>query len=143
MNKIMFALFMCFLGIVSTQAAEQKDDSMRQIKIMVNGKILTAHFYDNITSNNLIEKMPFEIEMTNLYSRELCYRYKEELPTDNINYTDYQTGEIIYWPPMHSLVIMYKQNGEKFNMQKIGIIEDDIVFLENLSKTKVSFETIK
>lgn len=42
--------------------------------------------------------------------------------TDNVAITRYEVGEIVYWPPRHSFVIMYAQNGEMFDMQKIGKI---------------------
>ena len=60
--------------------------------------------------------------MADLYGRELCYRFGAPLPTDNVSYTGYEVGEIVYWPPRHSFVIMYAQNGEMFDMQKIGKI---------------------
>ena len=69
-----------------------------------------------------IRQLPLKMKMADLYGRELCYRFRAPLPTDNVAYTRYEVGEIVYWPPRHSFVIMYAQNGEMFDMQKIGKI---------------------
>mgnify|MGYP004635142829 CR=1 FL=1 len=61
--------------------------------------------------------------LMDLYGRELCYRFPEALPTDNVEYHGYRVGEIVYWPSRHSFAILCAQNGEAFDMQRIGRIE--------------------
>lgn len=78
--------------------------------------------FDNATGRAIRSQLPLKMKMADLYGRELCYRFRAPLPTDNVAYTRYEVGEIVYWPPRHSFVIMYAQNGEMFDMQKIGKI---------------------
>lgn len=114
-----------------------------KISITVGGKKLTATLIDNATSRALIKKLPLKILMKDLYNREMCHHFSEELPTDAIKYTGYEVGEIIYWPPKHSFVIMYDQNGEQFSMQKIGIIDSGVEIFKNTGDIVVSLELIK
>ena len=62
------------------------------------------------------------------------------LPTAQAKNTGYCIGDISYWPPRGSLVILYKQNNETFEQQPIGHTDDDISFLSELGTTKVTFE---
>lgn len=102
---------------------------------------LIAQFEDNVTTQALIAKMPFTIQMDNLYSREMCYRFgRGGLPIDkNVGNRSYQIGDISYWPPMGSLVFLYKQNGEIFEQQPIGHIDSDLTCLSQLTSADVEF----
>jgi hypothetical protein len=73
----------------------------------------------------------------------MCYRFPDILPTDNVRNTGYEIGEIIYWPPGHSLVIIYAQNGEQFSMQKIGRIDSGVEVFCSTGDVNVTFEVIK
>jgi hypothetical protein len=50
---------------------------------------------------------------------------------------------IIYWPPRHSLVIMYAQNGERFGMQKLGRIDSGVDIFRQTGDTTVTLEAIQ
>lgn len=101
---------------------------------------LTAQFEDNATTRSLISRMPFTIEMDNLYAREMCHRFGHGgLPVDNAQDRGYQVGDISYWPPMGSLVFLYEQNGEVFEQQPIGHIDNSINFFSGMNTAKVTF----
>ncbi|KPN84173.1 cyclophilin-like fold protein [Apilactobacillus kunkeei] len=112
------------------------------VEIVVNNDInLTAQFEDNVTTKELISRMPFTIKMDNLYSREMCHRYgRGSLPIDNAKNRNYKVGDISYWPPMGSLVILYEQNGEVFEQQPIGHIDSDVSFFSKLGSVDVTFK---
>lgn len=78
--------------------------------------------------------------MLDLYNREMCYRFSEALPTDDVSTCGYEVGEIVYYPPMHSFVIMYAQNGEHFSMQKLGKISSDVAVLNGIGNIDITFE---
>ena len=120
----------------------ERSENMK-INVIVNGKTLKATLYDNATTRDLILKLPLTIDMADLYDREMCYRFSEELEHDNIQNRRYEVGEIIYWNPGHSLVFMYKQNGEKFAMQSVGKFDEDISIFETTGDTKVTIELAK
>ena len=76
--------------------------------------------------------------LMDLYGRELCYRFPEALPTDNVEYRGYRVGEIVYWSSRHSFAILYAQNGEAFDMQRIGRIEWGLEELARLGDAEVT-----
>ncbi|WP_204936630.1 cyclophilin-like fold protein [Methanococcus maripaludis] len=113
-----------------------------KIKITVEGQELTATMDNNPTTQALLEKLPLTLPMTDLFNRELAYHFPEELPAENVTNTGYEVGEIIYWPPGHSFVIMYAQNGEIFSMQKMGHIDSGVEVFEGLGNVNVTFELL-
>lgn len=123
----------------------QNDENMEtyQIRIKVGNHELTATLQDNATTRAFVDMLPITLPMLDLYGREMCYRFSEALPTDEVNTCGYEVGEIVYYPPMHSFVILYAQNGERFSMQKLGYIESGIEIFNNIGNVNVSFELIK
>jgi hypothetical protein len=113
-----------------------------KIKITAGTTVLTATLLDNATAKAFIMELPLTVSMQDLYSREICYHFPDALPADNVRMTGYEMGEIIYWPPRHSLVIMYAQNGERFSMQKIGRIDSGVEIFRNTGDVDVTFEVI-
>lgn len=111
------------------------------VKLASGEKVLNAKFYDNAATRKLISNMPISYDMQNLYGREMCYRMGNgALSSAEAKNTTYRIGDISYWPPRGSLVILYKQNGEVFEQQPIGHTDDDVSFFTDLGTTKVTFE---
>lgn len=99
---------------------------MQKITFNLDGTVFNANFEDNQTANAIIDKMPLSLDMMNLYSRELTYRFKEALPAKEPQTSSYAVGDIAYWIPRHSFVIFYKQTGEVISeLQKIGHINNE------------------
>lgn len=118
----------------------QKKVQTVKININANGTVLTAELEDNATSRALLQKMPLNLPMLNLYGREMCYRFNEALPAGQLRSDNYEVGDIAYWPPRHSFVILYKQNGECFERQHLGrIINGDLSVFESGGEMQVSF----
>ena len=113
-----------------------------RIKITVNDRELTAVLTDNATTRAFVEKLPVTLPMQDLYGREMCYRFPDALPTNNVSVSGYEVGEIVYYPPMHSFVIMYAQNGERFSMQKLGRLETGVELFDGIGNVEVSFALI-
>ena len=116
------------------------NDMVTKMRIIVNGQTLTATLEDNVTTRAIAERLPMTLPMMDLYGREMCYRFPEALPTDNARTRGYEVGEIVYYPPMHSFVIMYKQNGEHFQMQSIGRIDSGVGIFDGIGDVNVRFE---
>lgn len=110
-----------------------------KIILTVNGLTIPATLEDNATTRALVAKLPLTLPMMDLYGREMCYRFPDALPTDDARTQGYEIGEIVYYPPMHSLVIMYAQNGERFQMQKLGQIDGDVSIFNNIGDVDVSW----
>ena len=135
MQKILFALVIVFLVLCSSAYA----DEMR-VKISVNNKVLHAVLEDNATSRAIYNKLPLKLFMQDLYSREMCYNFNESFKTENLRSDNYEVGDLIYWPPMHSFVILYRQNGEKFRRQHLGKVLSGVEIFETTGDAEVLFE---
>ena len=74
----------------------------------------------------------------------MCYRYGAyALPTDHLRSDGYEIGDIAYWAPGGSLVILYAQNGERFERQHLGHIDSGVELFETTGDVNVSFELVK
>lgn len=134
-------LYACAESSPVTKSNDNNEMNMEQkVKITVNGHTLTATFADNVTARAFLEKLPCTLPMMDLYGREMCYRFSESLPTDNAYTQGYEVGDIVYYPPMHSFVIMYRQNGERFQMQKLGRIDTGVEIFDGIGDVDVKFE---
>lgn len=123
-------------SIGMTNSNNQED---MKIQIKVGNHTLTATLENNSTTRALVAKFPITLPMMDLYGREMCYRFPESLPTDDARTQGYEVGEIVYYPPMHSLVIMYAQNGERFQMQKLGHIDGDVSIFDGIGDVDVTW----
>ncbi|MCM1523686.1 MAG: cyclophilin-like fold protein [Ruminococcus sp.] len=123
--------------------SSETEVSEMKIKITVGETELTAVMEDNATTRAIIEQMPMTLPMMDLYGREMCYRYGAyALPTDNLRSDGYEVGDIAYWAPGGSLVILYKQNGEQFERQHLGHIDSGVEVFENTGDAEVRFEVV-
>ena len=129
----------------SSESAPTEDttDTADQMLITITAgdHVITATLFDNAAGRALWDKLPLTLNMMNLYGREMCYRFGAGgLPEDDAADTGYEIGDISYWPPAGSLVILYKQNGEIFEQQPIGHTDDDISFFDGMPDTDITFE---
>ncbi len=134
-----------FLAAAFPSIASGADRKMRTEKLIIRSKnsSWTAELEDNAAVRALIQKLPLDLPFQDLYGRELCYRFPDALPTDGVRNRGYQVGEIIYWPPRHSFVIMYAQNGEEFDMQSIGRITGNLPELAGIGDGVLHLELRK
>jgi hypothetical protein len=129
---------------VKTTESNAKETAPIKIKITAKDKTVTAVMENNVTVQAFVKKLPVTLPMQNLYSREMCYHYGSgSLPTDKLRSDGYQVGDIIYWPPRGSFVILYVQNGELFERQHMGRTKDNVDFFRNAGDVDVTFELLK
>ncbi len=125
-------------------SGESIDLKQAKLKITVGNKTLTAKLEDNAATRAFVKKLPTKLHMQNIYGREMCYRYGAgTLPTDGLRSDRYEVGDIVYWPPRGSFVILYAQNGEEFQRQQIGHIDGDVSFFANVDDQDITFEIEK
>lgn len=112
-------------------------------KLTVGGREFKILLNDNMTTRALTEKFPMTVTMEDLYSRELSFRMGAgALPFENTCSEPYEVGEIVYWPPRGSLVILYEQNGEKFSRVHVGKVEGPMDFFKTTGSTEVTWELV-
>lgn len=130
-------------NIETGTTANESEVSELKVKITVGDTELTATMEDNATTRAIIEQMPMTLPMMDLYGREMCYRYGAyALPTDELRSDGYEVGDIAYWAPGGSLVILYAQNGEQFERQHLGHIDSGVEVFENTGDMDVTFEIV-
>lgn len=128
-------------GGEAADGSGKTESKSTRIRITAGEYVLYADFEDNSSTRALIEQMPLTLPMMNLYGREMCYRMGSgALPAEEAHSTGYEIGDISYWPPAGSLVILYKQNGEVFEQQPIGHIREDVSFFDGMPTTDITFE---
>ena len=126
---------------IETESGQENEVTEMIMSITAGDHVITAVLYDNAAGRALWDKLPLTLPMMNLYGREMCYRFGAGgLPEDEAADTGYEIGDISYWPPAGSLVILYKQNGEVFEQQPIGHTDDDISFFDGMPDTDVTFD---
>lgn len=112
-----------------------------KLKITAGDKILFATLEDNPTVRDFIKKLPATLPMENLYGREMCYLYGAGALAESATRSDgYEVGDLIYWLPRGSFVILYKQNGELFERVQLGHIDGDLNFFDGGGDMEITFE---
>lgn len=125
----------------SSTITNESEVSEVRVKITVGDTELIATLENNSTTQAIVEQMPMTLPMMDLYGREMCYRYGAyALPTDDMRSDGYEVGDIAYWAPGGSLVILYAQNGEQFERQHLGHIDSGVEVFENTGDVDVTFE---
>ena len=144
---ITFAAALLLTGCGTSAAVEQKDkpvEKVLRLKITACDRILFATLEDNATTQDFIKKLPATLFMKNLYGREMCYRYGAGGLAEDATRSDaYEVGDIIYWPPGGSFVILYKQNGELFERVQMGHVDGDLNFFDGAGDMEIKFELAK
>lgn len=64
------------------------------------------------------------------------------LPEAGTRSDRYNVGDIVYWPPRGSFVILYKQNGEEFERVQISHIDEGVEIFDGGGDRTVTFERI-
>lgn len=133
MRRLIAACFVILFLAGSVQAEDMR------IIVAIRGKNLYAVLEDNPASQALYKVMPFTIRMKNLYGREMRANLPITLPVQKLSANSYSVGDIVYWPPRHSLMIIYRQKGERFRRQHLGRIESGAEVLATTEDTEVTF----
>lgn len=143
MKKLLLMAALSALAAVLTAGAACAEDAFR-LKITAGGRELTASLEDSAASRAFAAMLPMTLPMENLYGREMCRRFGAgALPDGETRSDGYEVGDIAYWPPRGSLVILYAQNGERFERVHLGHIDGDIEFFKNMGDAEVTFELLR
>lgn len=107
-----------------------------------NNQTLMCTLDDNATTRAIVARMPMTLSSLDLYGDEICYRFQEALPTDNVTYYLHKKGEIFYWPPGHSLVIRYIETDEWLDIQHIGQVDNGVDVLNGIGNIDIKWELV-
>lgn len=135
-------LAMASIAVLPMAAVAAENDGRGiKVKVTAGSHVVTATFINNATTRALIARFPLTVPMMDRYSRELVYRFPDALPANETTTSGYEVGDIVYWAPRHSFVIMYAQNGERIsNLQKVGRIDSGVEVFARTGDTNITFE---
>ena len=110
-------------------SAEKVEDVEMRIKISVGEKIFYANLENNPSTQELIKKLPLEVEMTELNGNEKYYKFAENFPSDDKKISEIREGDLMLYGSNY-LVIFYKNFSTSYSYTRLGKIENPA----NLSK---------
>ena len=150
LQALLLSTASCYAQPQGSPMKQESSDTEYHIRITFddprNGggkRTLTATLNNSSTSRAIVGMLPMTLRMMDLYGNEMCYRFPQALPTDDARDQSYEVGEIMYWPPAHSFVIRYAQNGEIFEMQKMGRVDSGWEVFDGIGDIDVTFELIE
>ena len=110
-------------------SAEKVEDVEMRIKISVGEKIFYANLENNPSTQELIKKLPLEVEMTELNGNEKYFKFAENFPSDDKKISEIREGDLMLYGSSY-LVIFYKSFSTSYSYTRLGKIENPA----NLSK---------
>ena len=107
---------------------ENKDDNtmnedLKKINININGKDYITTLETNEAVNELLEKLPFSITMSDLNNNEKYYYLDTSFKTNGENIGNIEIGDIMLFGN-NCLVLFYDSFSTSYSYTKIGKIDD-------------------
>ena len=115
-------------------SAEKVEEVEMRIKISVGEQIFYATLEDNLSTRELIKKLPLEVEMTELNGNEKYYKFAENFPSDDKKISEIREGDLMLYGSSY-LVIFYKNFSTSYRYTRLGKIENP----ENLPEIRGVF----
>lgn len=119
-----FALLFC--GIwqpVSVNAETTPVEEKIYIRILAGDQEFSAVFYDNQTTQALLERMPFTINMDELNGNEKFYYLPDSIPTNTQSVGNIHCGDIMLYGTS-CLVLFYEDFSTSYRYTPLGTIEN-------------------
>ena len=124
MKKFFAAILVLILIFSVGCSAEKKSDEVEmRIKISVGEQIFYANLENNSSTQELIKKLPLEVEMTELNGNEKYYKFAENLPSDDKKISEIREGDLMLYGSSY-LVIFYKNFSTSYSYTRLGKIEN-------------------
>ncbi|MYS57164.1 hypothetical protein GTW46_45180 [Streptomyces sp. SID6013] len=99
-----------------------------KVSLRIGDTTTHATLADNATSRAFAASLPVTVEMGDMLGRELYGALPEPLPAaEKDRQTDYQAGQLVYWPPGPGLAVYYKHAGPPVpapGMVALGTIDE-------------------
>ena len=108
------------------------------MKAIINEQEYTINLEDNETVTSLLNKLPLEVQMTELNGNEKYVYLDYDLPTDSSSQKRIYAGDVMLYGN-NCLVIFYKSFNTSYSYTKIGHIDK----LPNLGSGSINVKFIK
>ena len=126
---------------VENNSIEKVEANEMKIKISVNGKIFDATLENNPSTQELIKKLPLDVEMTELNGNEKYFKFNENFPSADKNIGEIHAGDLMLYSSSY-LVLFYKNFPTSYKYTRLGKIENPEGLSEILGSdnVRVKFE---
>lgn len=110
--------------VMEFDQADASEEGMHSVKITIGDKVFPAMFYNNESAKEIIEQMPFSLNMQDYLAQEKV----TVLPFDIVDVSTespntIHSGELYLWSG-NSLVLFYTTFTNAYSYVPIGYIED-------------------
>lgn len=125
-----------------TRDSDMSDPStMIDLNITIGEQVFSAKLYENQTTQAFIEKLPLEINMSDVNSNEKFYSFPDTLPTNSEKPGEINAGDIMLYGD-NGLVLFYETFPSTYSYTRIGYIEEAVRFAQSVGdgEINVAFE---
>ena len=144
-NKFIVYLFLV-LSVFIISGCELNDNKNNNtnnevkntMKAIINEQEYTINLEDNETVTSLLNKLPLEVQMTELNGNEKYVYLDYDLPTNSSSQKRIYAGDVMLYGN-NCLVIFYKSFNTSYSYTKIGHIDK----LPNLGSGSINVKFIK
>lgn len=125
-----------------TETETKNDMSTEQkIKITVGSKTFTATLENNASGKELVERMPFTVNMQELNGNEKYYQFPDSFPSDPRSFDTIKAGDLMLYQSDY-LVVFYEDHSTTYDYTRLGVIDNADGLAEALGSgsAQVTFE---
>lgn len=125
-----------------TETETKNDMSTEQkIKITVGSKTFTATLENNASAKELVERMPFTVNMQELNGNEKYYQFPDSFPSDPRSFDTIKAGDLMLYQSDY-LVVFYEDHSTTYDYTRLGVIDNADGLAEALGSgsAQVTFE---
>lgn len=125
-----------------TETETKNDMSTEQkIKITVGSKTFTATLENNASAKELVERMPFTVNMQELNGNEKYYQFPDSFPSEPHSFDTIKTGDLMLYQSDY-LVVFYENHSTTYDYTRLGVIDNADGLAEALGSgsAQVTFE---
>ena len=108
---------------INTNEEVDGDDLSMKINLKMNGNSFTATLEDNETTRELLNRLPLELNMSELNGNEKYYYFDDSLPTNSYRPSSINKGDIMLYGS-DCLVIFYESFNTTYSYTRIGRIDN-------------------
>ena len=140
MKKEIIIFITLMLMVVSSTSAADVETNNTTIKLTINNEETTAQMINNPTSDEFLQLLPLELELTDLLNREKYAQLPTTITDNTEKINTYEIGYIAYYQPTNSIAIYYDNDNEeiKEGIIPIAIIKNNTdIFKQNNTSVKI------
>lgn len=129
-------------GFNNTRSLEsEKKVNHMKIRLIVNGKIISATLADNASARDFLALLPLSLMLKDYASTEKISDLPKKLTTQGAPAgIDPEVGDITYYAPWGNLAIFYRDFGYATGLVKLGHIDTGIEALNVSGPVQVTIE---